>query len=198
MMINESIKHLSNNAVINYLGLEGPNFGSYISISQKLKVNPEKSVIVEKDNRACNAMECIVRNHNKIKGGKIFKGLSLYRGDIAEFAKNTKDHGFNFINLDYNGSLNYRELRTIDDLFENNLVANDAVVYMTINNSARKKLQNESAFVEDYGTSDYTTIATKNLNDIALNHGYKVGIIGAKEYKSGRIPMSILGFKLKK
>jgi len=198
MMINESAKHLSNNAVINYLGLEGPNFGSYISISEKFKVNPEKSVVAEKDSRACNAMECIARNHKKIKGGKIFNGLNLYRGDVSDFVKNSKDYSFNFINLDYNGSLSYKELRTIDDLFENNLVANDAVMYLTINNSPRKKLQNDSAFLEDYGTSDYKTITTKNLNDVALNHGYKIGIIDAKEYRSGRTPMSILGFKLKK
>jgi hypothetical protein len=198
-MLLNIVRNLSNRENINYLGLEGPNFGSYLYLAQSCKINPKKTIIVERDLRAYNAMNCIVRNHNKIKGGKIFENIYLHKGDLEKFVERPNiEGGFNVINLDYNGPLDFKKTTTFYRLFENGYVADDAALFITLNEHPRRKLQTSKALIEELGTDDYSKITKECIEGIAKKYNFHVETTIEKKYIDRQTPLLVLGFKLKK
>ena len=199
-MLCKAIESLAEPEKINYLGLEGPNFGSFITISNLCKINQSKSLIAERDLKAYNAMCSIRRNSGKIKGGEIFSGLNIYKGDIADAISSDayKNSRFNFINLDYTGALDPNKLISFNKLFENGLIDNQAVLFMTFNIHPRKLDQNGRALEEIFKTSDPKKIIPKYLDEHAENYGFNTKELFIREYNSGIIPMLTMGYKLEK
>jgi hypothetical protein len=102
-MIRVGSEALGSPVEVSYLGLEGPNFTSYILVSQKLNINPKTSLIPEHDRKAYNLMRSIANAHESIEGGKIFRGLNLYRGALEHAIEQPefKKFRYNWANLDY-------------------------------------------------------------------------------------------------
>ncbi|MBU2523092.1 MAG: hypothetical protein KKE23_02260 [Nanoarchaeota archaeon] len=208
-MLGEAIDSLPRPEKLNYLGLEGPHFGSYIFLSQLLKIDPKKSLIAEKDSRAYNAMKSIITSNQKIKGGEIFNGLNLYSGQIDNALNCTayKNLKFDFINLDYNGYLSKNNLETVRSLFKNNQIANDAVLFVTLDESPRAQgivrnggmslaEENSNGFLEQYGTEDQGEILTKIVSNLADENKYSIQTKLNKPYVSRETPMRLMSFKL--
>lgn len=208
-MLSEAITSLPNPEKLNYLGLEGPHFGSYIFLSQICNIDQRKSLISEKDERAYRAMKSIIHSNQKIRGGEIFNGLNLYAGKIdnALNCPAYKNFKFDFINLDFNGYLSKGKIDTLNSLFKNGQVADDAVLFMTLNDSARSNgiVQNGGSslgenhlngFVEQYGTSNQGEIVGKIIEDLAFQHGYESQKKFSENYTSRETPMNLISFKL--
>lgn len=201
-MLFEAINKLEKPEKINYLGLEGPNFGSLIYLSNLCEINPMKSLVAEHDNRAYNAMACIIRNNRKIDEGEIFNKLNLYKGDVADAINDEKYKGFkfNFINLDYDGSLGVSKLKSIESLFENKMIADDSILFITLNEHPRRVKVSETK----PGINDYSSEIKKCIAEYAIkNYGnsFKIENICEQHYRSRtgkqKTPMLMLGFKFK-
>lgn len=197
-MMDNIKDNFSPNQELAYLGLEGPNFGSYIYFSQKCKLDSEKTTIVERNPKAYNAMKCIVRNHKKIKGGKIFENISLQKGILEKVVEQPASYGINIINLDYNGPLDFNKISTFYNLFANGYVADESVIFITLNEHPRRKIQSSGALKKKFETDDYSIITKDCINGMASEYNFKVENIIEKRYIDRKTPLLILGFKLKK
>ncbi|MBW3016535.1 hypothetical protein KY309_02905 [Candidatus Woesearchaeota archaeon] len=207
-LISNAIEHL-NTDDISYLGLEGAHFGSYLWLSDVFNVNPEKSLVAESSAFDCRIMRSIVDNCHAIKpgknyskGGKVFKGLNLFNGDICD-AVQEHDGKWNLINLDYTGCINDKKLKTLYYLFKNHLIADDAVLFMTLNNSPvfQERVYsgrglNGPRKSKGYGTRDQVSVVDAFFE--RQQHGYSVERICSQEYKSKGYAMLFLGYKVKK
>jgi hypothetical protein len=196
-MIRAGAEALGSLKDVSYLGLEGPNFTSYILVSQKLGVNPKTSVIPEHERNVYNLMRSIVNANESIDGGKIFRGLNLYRGTLEyaiqqpEFRK----FKFNWANLDYEGGMCPDKARTITALFEGRKFADNAVLFVTVNNEPR--MQKHCA--EDFGQEDQAVALTGVVTENAAAKGYKAEMIHECAYTSKitrNKPMLLVGYKI--
>lgn len=205
-MLEMMIDNLPELDKIRYFGLEGPNFGSYITLSNLTGIDAGKSVVAERDKRAYNLMKSIVDNCDKIRGGKIFDGLSLYSGEAAEALDINKGNRFNFVNLDYMGPLSKNKVRTIDKLFQEDRIDDDSVLFVTLSEHKRftEQLRNN---LDDMLPEKYSSIFEKGgqeavfkqyLKDVAAENNYKVTEIKTEHYKSRKCPMLFMGYKLEK
>jgi hypothetical protein len=205
-MLEEMIAYLSDPEHICYLGLEGPNFGSYINLTALTQVDPKKSLVAEYDKKAFFTMDCIVRNWGKIEGGKVFKGLNVHFGNLSESLDFHLDKKFNFLNLDYMGSFSKEKVETLDKLFKHNLLMDEAVLYITLSNHERdrEKLKNGYSGLPDkyknggFGTGDQHKIVKTYLEKLAAENGRKITEINTKEYKSKKTPMLFMSYKVER
>ncbi|MBW2969710.1 hypothetical protein KY319_01165 [Candidatus Woesearchaeota archaeon] len=207
-LISNAIEHL-NTDDISYLGLEGAHFGSYLWLSDVFNVDPEKSLVAESSALNCRIMRSIVDNCDAIapgknysKGGKVFKGLNLFNGDICDAVAQSSGK-WNLINLDYTGCINDKKLKTLYSLLKNHLIADDAVLFMTLNNSPvfQERVYsgrglNGPKKSKGYGTRDQVSVVDAFFE--RQQHGYSVERICSQEYKSKGYDMLFLGYKVKK
>jgi len=204
-MLLEMIDNLKELENIKYLGLEGPNFGSYIEIADAVSVDRKNSVIAENNKRAYRMMESIVKNSGRIEGGEIFQDLNVFYGDLSNAVDCHKEKGFNFVNLDYMGSFSKEKMQTMGKLFENNMLMDNAVLYITLSNHERDKerLKRGSSnlpdeFKKGFGTDDQYKIVGDYLRNLAGMTGYSIDEINCREYKSKKTPMLFMSFKVEK
>ncbi|MBI4144211.1 hypothetical protein HY486_03105 [Candidatus Woesearchaeota archaeon] len=202
---------------INYLGLEGAHFGSYLAIADIYCVNPKQSLVAENNLREFRIMRSIVRAAKKImpgkehtKGGEVFRGLNLYNGylcdAVAHFAKRKQKSKWNLINLDYNGGITNEKIRTVELLFSKKLIAKEAVMFVTLNNCPRvqERVANgngtkDRRFTEGYGTTDQVGLMNAYVKRYAEQNGYDAQPIGeADEYRSRKAEMLFMGYKLRR
>jgi len=202
-------KELAHLPAVNYLGLEGAHFGSYISLSRLISVNASQSLIAEWDERAFMQMKSIVRNNQSIKGGEIFKGINLYYGPLSEILDRChhreRTFSFHYANLDYQGPLNQEKITTLAHLFEFNYLAPKSLLFITLNASQlveSRLLKGSTALgkkhLEGFPTDDQSVLVEYYVRDFARSSGYNVEPIGTKRYKSRQTPMLLTGYKVTK
>lgn len=190
------ISSLSKPENLDYLGLEGPNFGSLTYMAKLCKINSERSLVAEKNHRAYNAMRSIIHHSDAIEGGRLFKRLNLYSGDIADAVIDSKyaSMKFNVVNMDYNGYFNDKKKETIRQLFEKNKFTDEAILLMSLNEQARALEMVKS----DFESNDQYALATGALNKEAAEHGYGVIPLIKERYTCKKSPMLAMSFKLKR
>lgn len=196
-MIRVGAEALGSQKEVSYLGLEGPNFTSYILAAQKLNINPKTSLVPEHDRKAYNLMRSIANAHESIEGGKIFRGLNLYRGALEHAIQQPEFSRFryNWANLDYEGGMCPEKARTIAALFEGRKFADNAVLFMTLNNE--KRMRQKCA--EDFGQEDQAVAATGVMTEQAGANGCKAEMIHECAYTSKitrNKPMLLVGYKI--
>jgi len=196
-MLKNIIDYLPKPDKFSYLGLEGPNFASYIYFSGLCSIDPKKSLIAENRSTAYNMMQSIIRNNGEIDDGKILKDLNLYGGELLNVIKSPKykDFKFDVINLDFSGYLKDDKIDVINGIFENNKISDKGVVFVTLNNHPRFK---KSVILSDYGSEDQNTPLNEIMNKNAQKYGFNVEQVIKQEYKSRQTPMLLIGYKLEK
>ncbi|MBW2995110.1 hypothetical protein KY312_02055 [Candidatus Woesearchaeota archaeon] len=204
-MLLEMIDNLRELENIRYLGLEGPNFGSYIELADAVTVDRPNSVIAENNKRAYRMIESIVRNAGRIEGGQIFKDLNLFYGDLSDAVDQYRGKRFNFVNLDYMGSFSKEKMHTMGKLFENSMFMDNAVLYITLSNHERDKERLKRGsnnlpdeFKNGFGTGDQHKIVGDYLRNLASMTGYTIHEINCREYKSKKTPMLFMSYRIEK
>lgn len=203
------LKELSHISSINYLGLEGAHFGSYMSLSKLISIDPSQSLIAEWDERAFLQMKSIVRNNQSIQGGEIFKGINLYYGPLSEVLdrlhQKERSFSFHYVNLDYQGPLNQEKITTLAHLFEFNYLAPNSLLFLTLNASqlVESRLVKGSTALgkkhqEGFPIDDQSVLVEYYVRDFARSSGYNVELLGTKRYKSRQTPMLLMGYKITK
>lgn len=137
-MISETAKILKNSKQICYCGLPGPNFIDYALIAENFEIIPEKSLAAEYDKVSGYIMHSFIKNWNQIRGGEIFRRLKLYPGRIENALKEPRyaDMQFNLINHDCIGGWGKDKCAAINNLFMHKHLADEALIFITLNNSA--------------------------------------------------------------
>jgi len=194
-MLLKIIDTLPNPDEISYFGLEGPHFGSYINFSELCRIIPEKSLVAENDEKNYYIMKSFIRHCNKIKDGKIFKGLNLFFGDIAAipfYSPKYKDFKFDVINLDYTGYIGEKREKVIANLFENGKIADNSSMFITLCDDERRK----EGIV---GDMDQYKMLLEDLKSLGEKHNYEImPSLEPNNYKSNKYIMMLTGFNLKK
>ncbi|MBN2111835.1 helix-turn-helix domain-containing protein [Candidatus Woesearchaeota archaeon] len=205
-MLEIMIDILPESPKIRYFGLEGPNFGSYITLSNLAEIDSEKSIVAERDRKAYNLMKSIVDNCGEINGGKIFGGLKLYAGEASDALESNSGTKFNFVNLDYMGPLSRNKVVTIGKLFKRGMLDDESVLFVTLSEHKRFTEQIRNS-LEDMLSGKYVPIFDKGgqeavlgeyLKEIAAQNNYRVTEIKAEHYKSRKSPMLFMGYKVEK
>lgn len=203
-MLEKMIEVLGNKGEIRYLGLEGPNFRSYIRIAELANIIPHESLIPEWNDRTYFAMRSIVKNWCHIQGGEIFKKLRIYYGELSKAVKE-KNGKYNFLNLDYQGPLNQEKLQAMHDMFALNRLQDKAVVFITLNNSdlIKSRLRQGSTSLgmfhsDGFPTTNQEVLVHYYLAEFARNYGYNLQEIDSKEYQCRETPMIFLSFEVEK
>jgi hypothetical protein len=213
-IILKAIDHLKTEN-INYLGLEGAHFGSYIWLNDFYKIDPKKSLVAECNTLDYRIMRSIIECWEVLKSGKkhksdgrIFRDLNLYHGNlqnaVAEFAKKREKPNWNLLYLDYNGCVNDEKIGAWECLFKNKLIAKEAVMFITLNNSEYMQERvftgnglNGGRQTKGFGTRDQVAITGASLLNFAKKYGYDIlPIDQAMQYKSKELPMLFLGYKI--
>ncbi|MBW2981595.1 hypothetical protein KY343_01820 [Candidatus Woesearchaeota archaeon] len=203
-MFLQMIDCLDENQEVYYLGLEGPNFSSYIELADIMDVNPDKSLVAEHNRNAYNMMDSFVRNHDAIEGGEIFDGLNLYYGDLSNALDHHRDKKFNFVNLDYMGPFSKEKVETIRKLFQEKRFMEQSVLYITVSNHPRdiKKTELEKSLPEavrdEVQKSGQHNAIKMLLDDFASMNDYIVTELSIQEYKCRKTPMMFMSYKVAK
>jgi hypothetical protein len=194
-MIAEGSKHIK--GPVSYLGLEGPNFTSYILTAQAAGVKPKESLVPERNQHTYNLMRSIVKAHNSIDGGKIFRGLNLYRGAIEHALRQPeyKKQKYDWVNLDFEGGWAPEKGRTIASLFEEGKINSPAVLFVTLNNEERMRHNCEV----NTGNADQGVAVTNFVTERAGENSCTAELMHETAYKSKlehTKPMLLLGYKI--
>ncbi len=211
-IILEAIDQLPDDTEITYCGLEGAHFGSYIRINSVYQVNPRKSLIAENNKLDWRIMRSLVKNWQSISdgktyqfGGEIFKGLNVYDGNMLAAVENAAEKKsksqFNLLNLDYNGCLTEEKTETWRLLFKHKLIADEALMFVTLNNSKymQERLLTGTGHIDEkaYGTRDQEGLVDAHLLRYAKRHGYAIDKVGkSHQYTSNKTPMLFMGYKI--
>ena len=192
---------------LSVLSLEGPNFRSYIEIAKRFGVDPEKCVIPEKNDRSYLIMQSILRNSGVIEGGEIFEGLNVVHGDVLDVVEGFKPGKYKFeaVNLDYTGAIDSKKINTVRGLFLNELLASNALLFMTLNNSPRRLKQVAEGsenlgkeYAQGFGTEDQRSIMNDILDKQTFVHNYDVRLLSANKYSAKETPMLHLCYALRR
>jgi hypothetical protein len=203
------VSELSNEPSISYLGLEGPHFGSYISISKLAQISPEKSLIAEWAVREYLQMRSIATTCKPINRGEIFRGLNIEFGALSEVLEKQhnkkRNYQFNLANLDYYGPLNQEKITTLARLFDYQMLADRSLVFLTLNTSqmmnARLLKGNNTLgkkHMNGFPVNNQEVLTDYYVNEFSKNSGYKVSKLGSKKYQSRQTPMLVLGYLVEK
>jgi hypothetical protein len=208
-MILKSIDGLKDE--INYLGLEGAHFGSYILLNDFFNVNPAKSLVAENNQLEYRIMRSVVDNWKVFKPGKlhskdgsVFNGLNVYEGNLGDAVRDfskSNECRWNLINLDYTGCINDEKVKTLELLFDGKLVADNALMFVTLNDDEQMRERvrtgnglNGKAPSTGYGTSDQMAVVDACLK----RNGYSVERINDARYSCKERPMLALAYRVKK
>ena len=210
-MILKSIDGLKDE--INYLGLEGAHFGSYILLNDVFNVNPAKSLVAENNPLEYRIMRSIVDNWKVFKPGKlhskdgsIFNGLNVYEGNLGEAVRDfskSNECKWNLINLDYTGCINDEKVKTLELLFDSKLIADNALMFVTLNDDEQMRERvrtgnglNGSVPSTGYGTSDQMAVVDACLKRFSERNDYFVERINDVSYSCKERPMLALAYRV--
>ncbi len=100
---------------ISYFGLEGPTFGSYFALAQKLNIDSRTSLVPERDERAYNVMSRIksLRKVNSLLKESRLSRLELVLSSAEEALQKTNKQ-FDLVFLDWLGHLSPSGLRELE------------------------------------------------------------------------------------
>ena len=202
-MLEKIIEILPEPECVNYLGLEGPRFGSYIALSELLHINAKNSLVAEHDHDTYRMMEELVRHADSIEGGQIFKGLRLHEGKVARALTEHSGLRFDVANLDYMGSLSKEKYDSWHKLFVGRMFANEAVMFITVSNHERdrERIKSGANYLpkeHGYGTDDQEQVIHGLLTDLATRNDYKLRKLGSEEYMSRQTPMLFMAYKVER
>ncbi len=211
-MLETLVEHLPDKKV-HYLGLEGPHFCSYIQLADLLQnqLEPSKSLLAEMDQRSYNIMQSIVQNSDGIAGdekykntdGKIFKGLNIRQGELAEVLESSRTDGFkfNFLNLDYEGHVSANKIYALRQLFGNQMLQDEAILFITLNDSPHLKARLKGdhslgkEFENGFGTDDQQKIVEAELKKICEHNQYELTRLRAEHYQDRDSRMLTIAYK---
>ncbi|MCX6709248.1 MAG: hypothetical protein NTW67_06410 [Candidatus Woesearchaeota archaeon] len=198
---------------INYLGLEGAHFGSYILLNDFFNVNPAKSLVAENNPLEYKIMRSIVDNWKVFKPGKlhskdgsIFNGLNVYEGNLGDAVRDfskSNECKWNLINLDYTGCINDEKVKTLELLFDSKLIADNALMFVTLNDDEQMRERvrtgnglNGCTPSTGYGTSDQMAVVDACLKRFSERNDYFVERINDVSYSCKERPMLALAYRV--
>lgn len=197
-----SASELENQKNLSYLGLPSANFLCYLTFHKYFNIDPTKSLVVERNRKEANVMHSIIRHHNLIERGEIFKGLKLYEGPVEEALRSnsTKGMKFQLIFLDYEGGFAPKKEEAIKNLFVYGHLENMSLFYITLNNSPIElsRIKGGRGLSNGYGTTDQNKI----INDCIQKYVKGFNVLQTLDptltrYKD-TVEMITLGFKFTK
>jgi hypothetical protein len=188
---------------VSYLGLEGNNFISYILFRVHLNLAQKRSLIPERDQKRANIMEAIVDNYDLIKGGKIFKGLNIYHGELLDALKEDEynDLRFNLLNLDYEGGWSLDKEETIKLLFEKDKLENKSMLFMILNDTALERMRvikTRGKNREGYSTTNQYKLVCELLTKYTKKYNFNLDKLFLERYSDTVHSMIAFGFKINK
>jgi len=175
---------------LSYLGLEGVNFSSYILLQDGLDkmIDPEKSVVAESKDPLAEAMRTIIDNCDTIEGGEIFEGLTLEQDYLHKALVRHKDRQFSLLNLDFMGGWSATKEVVFEQLFNEDMIADEALIYVTLLNSDLEKYRVENGNHANgitrkaYGTDDQVRLLEDKLKGLSRKNGYTLVPVCEDEY----------------
>lgn len=168
---------------IRYLGLETERFESVRRLADYVNLEPESSVIVESDSRVVNAMNS-ARGMWKSDEGKMLRSLTIIPGKIERELETlaAPEQGFNVVNLDWLGHLSASKEYALQLLFDRDLLAERALIFVTLQDSALARARaRQGAYIDGDQTSNLTRITER----YAKLTGRRCTLLGSLEYKGG-------------
>jgi predicted DNA-binding protein YlxM (UPF0122 family) len=205
-MLDKALKHLRKKDPIRYLGLEGPHFCSYIEVARTAasRLRPSESLIAEKDELSYRIMQSFAKHSDAIEGGEIFSDLNVNYGELHKVVSDApREMNLNFVNLDYEGHVSSKKIETLNMIFEKDMLADQALLFVTLNDSPRIRARvngGNHALGEEYrdgfGTSNQEEIIERELGTICQNHEYGLKQLSVIRYESRKSPMLIAAYKV--
>jgi len=200
--INSLLEYLESKK-IKYLGLEGNNFISYMSFVAFNNLLQEESLIPERDEKRANIMQSIISNNDLIKGGEIFNGLNVYKGELLDALrdKRYKNIKFNLLNLDYEGGWSFDKEEAIKHLFEKNMLENNSLIFMTLNDTALERIRvikSRGNGIKGYITTNQYKLASELLSEYAKKFNFDLEKLFLERYSDSVHSMIAFGFRLKR
>lgn len=175
---------------VRYLGLEGPYFGSLRRIAS-LGLDATCSCVPEYSPRLYNLMRSVVAHGHLLRGGGCFQGLSLYAGTVEDAIMGV-DKTYNVLNFDYQSCIDDTKLRVFANMFRLGRVADDARVFVTLNNHQRnigrlKKgaRSNGPEHSDGFPSTDQGLLCDYYMDAFAKDCGFSVERIFSQEYSRG-------------
>lgn len=208
LMATDIVDHLveygNGSRRLSYAGLEGVNFTSYIYLQQQtdMLIDPSTSLVAEEDEEVYAAMRAIVDNQDILVGGEIFRELNLEGRLIHLALDNHSDKRFDVINLDFMGGWSASKEAALENLFGNMQVADNALLYITLLNSALERHRvhygnNSCVKRKVYGTEDQDLLVRDKMANLCGKYGFSFELLHREEYFDTQ-PMLFFGFHLRK
>jgi hypothetical protein len=190
---------------LSYLGMPSANFLCYQALQKNLghnnkrAIHPTRSLAVEVDRTIANIMESIIRHHEIIKGGEIFKDLRVYNGSIEEALARSEfeNKKFQLVFLDFEGGWSPKKEEAIANLFKHNHLDSPSLVYITLNNSPleEKRVMDGRGRVTGYGTYDQNDLVSKCIFKNAEDFEVKQIIDPTTSQYQDTVSMVSVGYK---
>ena len=174
-----------------YLGLETETFTSLLTFNNMIEVDISNSTVIERDKRVFNAMKGVQKN-GLADTRSTLQGLDIRYGDFYEEIA-LLDGQYSLINFDTCGHLSKNKIKALVRLFERNIVADHAVIYVTLDNSGLGKSRAQKA-----GFDDQIDATHNEVVQAGNRFGYDVAPEFDLEYVGGTNgntrPMLLLGY----
>ncbi len=201
-LISDAVKKISEPKNLRYCGLPGPQFIDYIQLHDAYNIMPDQSLAAERDKIAGNFMISVRRWWNVIEGGERFRKLKIYRGPIEKALgiETYSDMKFNLINFDWTGGWAKNKKEAITNLFERNHLMNEALLFITLNDSAYERARAEGSrgyVLSHKGSDSHIKIASDSIKYNAHRRFREVKELFAVPYKDSQ-DMITAGYLIRK
>ncbi|MDO8741365.1 MAG: hypothetical protein Q7J54_07400 [Candidatus Woesearchaeota archaeon] len=192
IMAEEASKVLGDTSIA-YLGLETERFQSLLSVYELLNLDSFSSTIIERAIRVYNAMKAV---QQRKMHGKALKGIEIIHNSLDKEVSQMHDRKYNYVNYDFTGHLSQDKERAIGALFENNLLADTAVIYITLQETELSKERAKRA-----GFEDQVKALNQMMQSYAKTHSCEQ--MFTLDYQGGTserkmTPMIVMGYKVRK
>jgi hypothetical protein len=156
---------------ISYFGLEGPTFGSYFSLAQKIQIDARSSLVPEMDRRNYTVMQRIsrMRNVNKKLNRSSLYGIEL-KLCTAEDALQSTEKDFDLFFLDWLGFMSPSKVGELELAYKHMSPEGMIAATLNLNPISENRYQrmmgrndSQTAFVHEWADS-------KNLSVQALEY----------------------------
>lgn len=203
----EAIVSTCTGSKIQYLGLEGPHFCSFIDFASLAGDQLDSALFAEQDERSYHVMDSILRNRHVIRGGEIFRRAHVDYGKLRDVLAGMRKSSrkFNVLNLDYEGSICQEKMDTFTLLFEKNLLDDHALMVVTLNDSAymcervrRGHPTLGRKYAAGFQTNDQEKIMYDELSRLGALHGFEVKKIHGEKYKCRQREMATFVYELRR
>ncbi|MBI2129817.1 hypothetical protein HYU07_06290, partial [Candidatus Woesearchaeota archaeon] len=193
IMAEEASKVLGDTSIA-YLGLETERFQSLLGVYELLNLDASSSTIIEREKRVYNAMKAIQQRKDMPR--KALKGTEIIHGNLDKEVSQMRDKSYNYINYDFTGHLSQDKERAMRALFENNLLADTAVIYITLQETELSKERAKRA-----GFEDQVKALNQMMQSYAKTHSCEQ--MFTLDYEGGTserkmTPMIVIGYKVKR